>query len=319
MNTIPSTFNGHQIDRTVLGGMQPSPDSKLPVSVIMLNYGGSHLRVQTIENLLGCGFRSVVWIEPTPDSFNIEDISRRYPSIKFVIPLEKATDGELINACVSEIDSEYFLVLRDTLRIPQGILLQNLAENLTKDKKYCIVPRLINADGQGISVTVLPEAKKGRFLLTPSQCVSDGLPTLYPPDFIGLYNREKFIQLGGYDYTITAPYWQNADLSLRAWLWGEKIALSTSFLISYEQEKTVEDTTRNYSYIRFYLKNILPSFKDDHGVIKPMTFFNFKVHSSCGFFESLSLFKSAQKWVEMNKYRFKMDVQQLIENWVSGK
>lgn len=59
MNTIPSTFNGHQIDRTVLGGMQPSPDSKLPVSVIMLNYGGSHLRVQTIENLLGCGFRSV--------------------------------------------------------------------------------------------------------------------------------------------------------------------------------------------------------------------------------------------------------------------
>lgn len=314
MNIIPSTFNEHQINRTVLGGTHRE-EVRIPVSVIMLNSGGTHLQVQSIENLLGCGFSSVVWIEPSPDNFTIEDISHRYPSVKFVIPLEKASDGELINACVSEIDSEYFLVLRDSIHIPQGILLPNLADNLTKDKKYCIVPRLVDMSGQGISVTVLPESKKGRFLLTPSMFVADGLSTLYPTDFIGLYNREKFIRLGGFDYTIIAPYWQNADLSLRAWLFGEKIAVSTSFQLAYDKEKVVEDTTRDYSYLRFYLKNILPTFKDDHGVIRPVSFLNFKRHSSCGFFESYAMFKSACRWVSIHKFRFKQDARLLTENW----
>lgn len=315
MNTIPSIFNEHQINRTVLGGSLKKMDYKMDVSVIMLNSSGSHLRIQTIENLISCGFRSIVWIEPTPDSFNLEDISKRYPDVKFVVPLSKSSDGELINACVSEIESEYFLVLRDSLRVPAGILLQNLAENLIKEKTFCIAPRLLESNGQGVSINVVPEAKKGRFLLTPAQFVIDGLPTLYPVDFIGLYNTEKFIQLGGYDFELKAPYWQNADLAIRAWLWGERITISTSFIIGYEQNRNIDDTTRNYSYLQFYLKNILPIYREDHAMIKSSAFLDFKSHSSCGFFEAFSHFKSAQKWVELNKYRFKMDIHSLIENW----
>ncbi|MDE5899564.1 MAG: hypothetical protein K2H09_09950, partial [Treponemataceae bacterium] len=223
MNSIPSTFSEHQINRTVLGGKMPNGSAKMNVSVILLNSSGNHLRVQALENLLSCGFRSVVSVEPSPDSFNTEELSRRYPAIKFVVPLEKASDGELVNMCMAEVDSEYVLVLRDSLYIPSGILLQHLAEKLTKGRTYCIVPRLLDNKGQGISVQIVPEARRGRFLMTPSQFVADGLPTLFPYDYIGLYNREKFIQLGGFDYTISSSYWQNADLSLRAWLWGEKI------------------------------------------------------------------------------------------------
>lgn len=317
MNIIPSTFNEQQIDRTVIGGDISKIKPKMDISVIMLNTIGSHLRVKTIENLISCNFKSIIWVEPSSESFNLDDVSKRFPQVKYVVPKESCSTGELINVCVSEIDSEYFLVLNDSLKIPNGILLENLAEHLIKDKTYCIVPRLIDQNGESVFVNIVPEAKKNRFLMTQTEFVSDGIKTLYPVDFIGLYNRKKFIELGGYDYQIKSSYWQNADLSLRAWLWGHKIKVSASFLINYENPRQIQDFTRDYSYLQFFVKNILPVYKEDHGVIKNSSFMNFKMNSKCGFFEALSYFKSAKKWVELNKFRFKMDVNSLIENWGS--
>ena len=113
MNTIPLIFNERQIDRTVLGGSRINANAKMNISVIMLNSSGSQFRIQTIEKLLNCGFKSIVSFEPDSDNFNIEDISHRFPDVKFVIPLEKVSTGDLINMGMSEVDSEYVLVIKD--------------------------------------------------------------------------------------------------------------------------------------------------------------------------------------------------------------
>lgn len=319
MNSIPLIFNEKQIRRTILGGTQNESNVKIDISIIMINKNGSQFRIQALENLLNCGFKSIVFVEPDSDSFNIEDISYRFPSVKFILPLEETSDGDLINIAVSEIDSEYFLVLRDCLHIPSGILLPNLAKKLIEGKPYCIVPRLLTKEKEAISLHVIPQAYKGRFVMENISSVLDGVSTVYPFDYIGLYNREKFISLGGFDYTITNPYWQNADLSLRAWLWGEKIKITTSFQLSYTEDYPIIDTTPDITYLRFYLKNILPKFKNNFGYIKAISFLLFLNNSSLGFLESLKQFLDAKKWVEKNKYRFTCDVQSLIENWVNDK
>ena len=315
MNTIPLIFNERQIDRTVLGGSRVNANAKMNISVIMINSSGSQFRIQTIEKLLNCGFKSIVSFEPDSDNFNIEDISHRFPDVKFVIPLEKVSTGDLINMGMSEVDSEYVLVIKDTINVPGGILLPNLAERLTKDSVYCVVPRMLNYEKQSIPIQFVPSALKGKFRVDSFSYVVDGMPTLYPFDYVGLYNRDKFIKLGGFDYTITNPYWQNLDLSLRAWLWGERIQLSTTFQLSYTTDEPIENYTPDLSYLRFYLKNILPKFKADHGVISPLSFFLFMMNSSCGVIESIRQFSDAKNWVEKNKYRFTCDVQNLIEMW----
>lgn len=315
MNTIPSTFSEYEINRTVLWGRQHNSNVTMDISVIMLNKSGSHLRTQTLDTLLECGFKSIVSVEPDAQNFNIDEISRRYPTVKFVIPLEKACDGTLINSCISEIDSKYFMIIRDSMYIPKGFLLKNLAENILKSDVYCVVPRLMDQQGSGISTNFVPNAEKGKFRLALNQFIQDGLPTLYPFDFIGIYNREKFIELGGFDYTMESPYWQNADLALRSWLWGEKTVITTKLQIYYGEDSPVEKTTPDLSYLRFYLKNIVPHFKNDHGVISKISFFPFYLKSSCGLIESISQFKMARKWVRKNQFRFKKDIQFLIEHW----
>ena len=315
MNTIPLTFDEHQINRTVIGGRTNEDSGALNISVILFISGGSHYKINSFENLLNCNFNSVICIERKNDSFAIEDVAKKFPKIKFIIPKEETTDGEMINLAMSEISSDYVLVLRDNLYIAPGIIEQNLAQRLIQEDVYCVVPRLLDKNKNGLSTRFNPCAEKSHFVIDSSFVVTDGVKTVYPFDFIALYNRKKFIQLGGFDYTIKTPYWQNLDLAVRSWLFGEKTKLTTMLQISYLDEVTVEDRTVNMDYLRYYLKNELPRYRNEMGYYMHGSFLKFFHQSSCGYLEARRQYLSAKNWVEANKYGFKMDLQGFIQGW----
>ena len=316
MNTIPLTFNEHQINRTILGGKQSVQENSLNIAVLLLNRTGSQFKLPVFEELLKCNFNSVISVEPDVGNYNIEEISRRFPSVKFIIPHESVSDGELINIAMAETTAEYVLVLKDNLYIPSGIILPNLADKLLKNKYACIAPRLVDLKKNSLPIQKIPSAEKMHFVLDSKTFVQDDISTVYPFDYIGFYNREKFIELGGFDYTMKSSYWQLLDFGLRAWLWGEKIKITTALQLSYNTvEPPVEDVTPNLDSLRFYLKNELPRYKVDHAFIKKTSFSRFFMHSGCGYLEARRQFNDACEWVEMNQYKYKMDLQALIENW----
>ena len=114
MNIIPSTFDEHQINRTVIGGRIENKNASLNISVILLNNSGGHLKDALFENLMECNFRSIVSVELDSNNFSVEDLAKKYPSVKFIVPLEKTTDGEMINLAMAEVEADYVLVLRNS-------------------------------------------------------------------------------------------------------------------------------------------------------------------------------------------------------------
>ncbi len=314
MNGIPLTFSEHQINRTILGGNSKIENSNLNISVILLNSSGSHFKLHVFENLLACNFQSIVSVEHDASNFT-DEVSKRYPMIKFLVPLEKTSDGDLINLAMSEVQSDYVLVLRDSLNIPSNFLQPHLAERLTADSSYCIVPRLLDKNRIGLPCSFIPGAERTHFVVDSSSEIANGKKTLFPLDYIALYNRKKFIELGGFDWTISSPYWQNLDLALRSWLWGEETKLTSLLQFSYIDESPVNDTTYNLDYLRYYLKNELPKIKMEQAYLKKTSFLLFLARSSCGFMEARRQYNAAKNWIAKNKFRFKMDLQTLVQNW----
>ena len=314
MNGIPLTFSEHQINRTILGGPKVIDLKALNISVILLNSSGSHFKLHVFENLLQCNFQTIVSVEHDSSNFT-DDVVKRFPMIKFLVPLEKTSDGDLINLAMSEVQSDYVLVIRDSLNIPANFIPPHLADRLTEDSPYCIVPRLFDNKKNELPCAFTPSAEKNHFVIDSSSEIANGKKTLFPFDYIGLYNRKKFIELGGFDWTITSPYWQNLDLALRSWLWGHQTLLTSLLQFSYIDEPPVNDTTWNLDYLRYYLKNETPKIKMEQGYIKKSTFFVFLGRSSCGLVEARKLFNAARLWVKKNKFRFKMDLQSLVQNW----
>lgn len=352
MNTIPSTFSKKEIRRVTLGGKKEPENLKLDCTCIVLDileYNDNdkkipliptYLRPEIIYTLTQCGFSSIIWIlgkakkiETSPGinskmenkeleekeelvaSFNVEEIAKTYPTVKFIVPLEDITAGDMVNIGASECKTPYFFVLNNAIHITSALLTPNLFIRLCKENKYCIVPRLIGSDKDDVAINIYPEVKKEHFTAKRNSFIADNIPTLYPTDYLGLYNTEKFLSLGGYDYTIKDKYFQILDLGVRSWLWGEESVISTLFELNYIAERPIDDTTRGSSYLLFFLKNVLPVIKDGSAVIKNSAFLKYKKQSNSGIVDSYHIFKEAQEWVKTNKYRFKFDVQQLVESW----
>ena len=315
MSTIPSTFNAKQVFMTILGGMEEPSRILMDVSCIVIKRTVNQYRSQVLRNLLACGFKKIVSVEILNPAFNTETLSLDFPEVKFVRAHGKMSDGDLVNLGMGEIDTPYALVLHDDLCVQDFRFTRSLAQKLSDFGIFCVAARLLNNERQGIPVRFTPNVRNSVFDVESSLSVVDKSMTLYPFDLAGFYNVGTFKSLGGFDHTIESPYWQEIDLFFRAWLWGEKILLSSAFTLSFFDEIPASDRTADISYLKFFLKNLLPDFRRDHGELSLSSFPSFKSRSRCGMSEALGLFNAARDWVRLNRFRFKTDAVSLLEAW----
>lgn len=315
MNTTLSTSSLKKINHTALGGIEAINKILMPVSCLVINRASNQYRSRIFKNILACGFEQVISIETYSKAKNTEKLSQEFPMVKFICALESCTKGDLLNLGMAEVKSPYVLVVHEDLCIDGFKFSTVLAKKLMEFNCFCVSPRLLSPEQQVLPVRFTPNINKSSFEIESSLGVVDKAATLYPFDLTGFYDTKKFLQLGGFDSSIESPYWQKLDFFVRSWLWGEKIFLSSAFSLTYSSESFAEDKTSDYSSQQFYLKNLLPVFKNDHCEIKRFSFFSFKNHSACGFSESGKLFSQIRSWVKDNMYRFKMDAVTLTEHW----
>lgn len=316
MNTIPSIFNEHQVPLTILNGNEPIANPRLPIAVILLNVGpGGLYRGKILENLMKSGFSSIVSIDKVQGKYNVDEMLRNYPSVKFIIPRETVSIGDMINIGMGEISEDYALVINDSIHVTSALLSANVIERYIIQDYFCLAPRLVDYQRRPLPVRFSPAIEHHSLKPEFSDIVSDKSPTLYPFDFVGIYNRAKFIRLGGYDYTITSPYWQNLDFSLRAWLWGEEIIMSPLFQLAYENEIPVPDTTPDHTQLRFYLKNGAPRYVENRCYIPISQFVNYRRRSKLPLGLAYKEFVEARRWVAKHKFAFQQDLFKLIDNW----
>jgi hypothetical protein len=143
----------------------------------------------------------------------------------------------------------------------------------------------------------------------------DAQPTLYPFDGIGIYDRDRFLRLGGFDRSLNSFYWQLMDFGFRCRLWGEEIAATTTVKLSYEGTVTPGDSTADESFKRFYLKNRAPVFCGDHANLPLRRFPGFCWKMKGDMFSAWEEFSLARQWVKTNRYRFRCDARAIAELW----
>ena len=331
MNTIPTIFNEEIIPYTAVGGKERIATTG--ISAVILNRPG-YVRRTFFGEIEKTGYDNIISIESNKPHYDMEELSGRFPFVRFILPKNEINIGEQINLAASEVQSPLFFVLRSDMKAIAGGTARRIAERLivkteeaenTGDKRsafkrICTVPVIMNSNYEilhSLSVPVTQRNKMQSVFLEPR---NEGDFTLYPFDGIGIYDKHRFINMGGYDITIKEPHWQLMDFGFRAWLWGEEIALSLHLKLSYEGELPVEDNTIEENYRRFYLKNLAPIFRsnkvsNDYAHLPLYRFLPFMVNSGEDLFSAWKEFKEGRRWVIKNKYRFKRDARSVTGKW----
>jgi len=316
MNTIPLTLDTYRPDYTVLGGGPGSSNTgAVPVSILLLNRGPRLYRVSVIQELLQAGFDSILSIESDGDTPELESIASRFPSVRFLCLHEEASIGLKINIGMREASSPYVFVLWNDLRLGTSTLSSRFFDKVVDLDAACLVPTLSDSGGSIVPSISHPAHAGKAFKVVPLPPRLDGEKSLLPFDACGIYAKQKFNMLGGFDWTISSPYWQKLDFGLRTWLWGEKILYAQALKLNYEGLPPADDTSPDGDYGRFWLKNLAPVFRDDSASLPGSRFWSYLARSRKGPSAAIEEFREARIWVEACSYRFKQDAACLANLW----
>ena len=320
MNTIPTTFNEKITPYTAVGGKEQNTSSG--ISAVVLNRSGFSRR-NFFQELEKTGFDSIISIETPSPHYDIEEMIEKFPFVRFILPEKEISIGEQINLAVSEINSPLFFVLRSDMKIVSGGIAKRMAERLTGKngekpediKRLCTIPVIVNSDYEPLPTLRIPVTSKRKIRAAIMEPGIEGELSLYPFDGIGIYDRSRFIQLGGFDITLKNTYWQFLDFGFRAYLWGEKIALSLQIKILNEGDLTVEDQVVDESYWRFFLKNLAPKFYGNYADLPLYRFIPFLLKSREDLFFAWEEFSECRSWVKKNKLKWICDGRSVTNLW----
>ncbi len=316
MNTIPLTLDSYRPTYTVIGGSRIAQSTEHhPVSILLINRGPRPYRSAAITELLKAGFHSIVSIETGADTPELEAIASRTPALRYICMHEEHNPGICINIGIRESLAPYVLVLWNDMRLASSALSSRFFERVLELDHACLAPMFFDSDGAVVPSVTHPAQSGKAFRVVQLNPLKDGEKSLFPFDYSGIYSREKFIMLGGYDWTLQNPYWQKLDFGLRCWLWGETISHVQALKIKFEGSLAVEDHSYDEDYDKFWLKNLAPVYRGDSAYIPLSKFFGYMWSSKKHLSASVMDFSAARNWVKACSYRFKADASCLAGLW----
>ena len=330
MNTIPTIFNEKITPYTAVGGKERIASTG--ISAVVINRQGLARR-SFFSDLEKTGFDNVISIESCMPHYDIEDLSGRFPFVRFILPEKNINLGEQINLAASEIESPLFFVLRNDMKIVAGGTARRMAERLlinmeeTEDnsilsnekgtgfKRLCTVPVIMNSNYEVLPSLVAPMTQKRKMRTVYLEPQAEGDLSLFPFDGIGIYDRQRFIHTGGFDTTLQNPHWQLLDFGFRSHLWGEEISLNLQLKLSYDGVQPAANYTTENNYRRFYLKNLAPVFRLDYAHLPFYRYLSYLGKSGEDFITAWKQFKECKRWVNINKYRWRYSAHSITDKW----
>jgi hypothetical protein len=325
MNTIPTISNeGWKAmlpSYTAVGGAQRAASTGL--SLVLLNREGRYPRRTLFQELERIGFDYIISVEGEQERYDLEDLCNRFPFVRFILIKEKITIGEEINLAAAELSSPSFFVFWNDYSLLSGITAARMAESFV-GKRLCTAPVVQNSQYETLHTLMTPVLYKEKarrretVRVLPEIPVRDEQCTLYPCDWLGIYDREKFLRLGGFDRDIESPYWQLMDFGFRSWLWGEECRSSHNVRLIYDGAPPSIDSADAPSYRLFYLKNLAPEWRADHAHLPLRYFPRYLAGKGWDIPGAWAEFSRGRKWVINNKNRFQKAARTVIDLWEHG-
>jgi len=300
---------------TVVGGPRWDRIRKYPYAMtfLVLSRGDRLFRGELVSELLAQGLGEVVWVEGHEPSADVETLSRDHPEVRFLLMKEPTTAGERVNIGIAEARSPFVLCFWSDMRpakLPFGML-----ESLEKSSVVCTVPLSRTSRFQPIPSWQSPLWKRRRLSVAFRLPRKDGESTLFPFDFSGIYNTERFLRTGGFDRSLLNPYWQKLDFGFRCYLWGERMVGTTHVAFTYTAPPPTDDSTPDQSYKLFFLKNMAVRMRREMGILPLWLVLDYIIHSDVSPLYSVREFVAVRDWVRTHKFRFRRDPRDLIQKW----
>ncbi len=195
-------------------------------AILVLNYNGRHLLSEYLESVVTAAGRArlsdveVVVVDNQSSDDSLGWLEAHFPTVKSIVAPENRYLYSL-NWAASEVTLDWVLLLNNDVGMTPDCLDPLFEPLLRHPQAFAISPQFLRPDG----VTVDNARRVGKFWRGQLRHSNDTsptgpAPTLFATGGATLVRRADFLAYGGFDELYYPAYWEDVDLSYRAWKRG---------------------------------------------------------------------------------------------------
>jgi GT2 family glycosyltransferase len=256
------------------------------IDIVILNYNGAEILPQCLPSIVDAAKRSplpcqVIVLDNRSTDNSVDYLRKNFPQVKIIVAKENKVLFSY-NDLILQLDSDIVILFNNDVKVAPDFI-SPLISHFTSPGVFAVAPKQLSFSGK------THEGGKNRIEFRFGLMYSGPLygedPVMEKPGYTyyeanSAYDRNKFLELGGFD-DIYAPYlWEDADLGYRAWKSGYQFVYEPKSVIFHQESYTMDREskkirgrrilTRRNSFI-FTWKNIsAPSLLWQHVLLLPV-------------------------------------------------
>ncbi len=210
------------------------------VDVIVPSYNGRVHLARLISNLRKAGVdKSLVVVDDGSTDGSVEFVRSEFPDVKLIARSENGGFSAAVNDGIRATDADFVLVLNNDVEVTEGFLEPLLA--LFEDPNvFAVTPRILLGGWEGIDDGAKTAVwHHGMLYADHIQGVTELKPVFFASGCAVVYRRSKLEALGGFDEIFAPFYWEDVDLSYRAWKRGWKTLYQPASKVAHLHSATI--------------------------------------------------------------------------------
>lgn len=225
------------------------------ISIVIPNWNGKQLLKKNLPYLVEAlnhypGTSDIIIVDDGSNDGSIDFLNTSYPSIS-VIPSE-ANEG-FATACnkgISASKSPIVYLLNNDIRVDKGFL-DSIIPYFDNDDVFAVTSIAYPSDYSTGFKPQFPtvQFKAGIFWYYYESIhnVDSPISAFFSSGGHSAFDREKFLKLGGFDNMFHPFYWEDADISYRAWKSGWRSLYEPKSHVIHDHQSTIgKNFTTNY-------------------------------------------------------------------------
>ena len=234
---------------------------KSSITIVIPNYNGLALLQKHFHSIVENGRNyPIIIVDDASTDNSIPWIKQKYPQVETIVNSHNQGFAASVNTGFKAAKTDLVLLLNNDVTINRQTI-SALEKNFADKKLFAVgaLEQLTNAKKRGKS--------KGSFqrglLIHQSNPERIKGPTLWVFGASGMFNRKIWQQLGGLDDLYKPAYWEDIDISYRAWKAGFICLFDPAATLHHDSEATMNPTLGSkksvYAFknqLLFFWKNV---------------------------------------------------------------
>ncbi len=235
--------------------------------LMILNYNGQELLAECLPSALVAAAAlgrpcPVVVVDNRSPAGDYEFLRREYPMVEAV--LAEANDYLFsLNPVVAARPEDVVVILNNDMTFDPGFIAPLLA-HFVNPAVFAVTARVFDWDRTTV-ITARSRLVRGRFWYSLNRTFDDVEPcyTLYAAGGAAAFRRTAFVELGGFDPLFRPAYYEEVDLSYRAWTRGWTVVFEPASVMIHRRAATLGKQHGKDGLRRMILRNqVLFNVKD---------------------------------------------------------